>query len=217
MRKSESKPITLELNAAQKKSLELIRSKYGKVNSSFQRKSTLNAAEKRQDAEARFRAKEEEKGLPKQLGGHTLKSVSRSVIARYRDRPFKLRQHLPFAVDYDNVAFNTASLKHSGSEATYAKNIRDFRERMDYLSRVGSNPEEDAVEKRLARLVNKRGSAAAETNPDASQVHAAKDLLLTSAPQYQEEDVLGLRVHGASVYDSEKKSLLNTIDELLGE
>ena len=33
---------------------------------------------------------------------HSLESLNSSVIARYYDRPLKLRNHLPFAVDYQN-------------------------------------------------------------------------------------------------------------------
>jgi len=33
---------------------------------------------------------------------HSLQSLNSTVIARYHDRPLKLRNHLPFAVDYKN-------------------------------------------------------------------------------------------------------------------
>ena len=50
-----------------------------------------------------------------------------------------------------------------------------------------------------------------------SQVKSLKNILETSAPLYKEEDIEGLCIKGTSVYDSEKKSLLNTIDELINE
>lgn len=52
---------------------------------------------------------------------------------------------------------------------------------------------------------------------DVSKVISAKDLQLASVPVYKEEDIVGLQVRGTSVYEGEKSSLLNTIQELMKE
>ena len=49
--------------------------------------------------------------LPQQLQQHSLSSLSVPVLVKYQDRPFKLRNHLPFAVDYDNTAFPSRQLE----------------------------------------------------------------------------------------------------------
>lgn len=55
---------------------------------------------------------------------HSLKSINSAVIARYHDRPLKLRNHLPFAVDYNNnslqqnsdLAQSSSTLYNTGSQ-----------------------------------------------------------------------------------------------------
>ena len=141
------------------------------------------------------------------------------MLSRYHDRPLKLRQHLPFAVDYRNASFNTSTddPPSPSQQALYTKNIQTFNERLGYLSSVGTDPQEEALEKKLAGIKKKEQTADGDANKLNSQVQSLKDILETSAPIYKEEDIQGLFIKGTSVYDSEKKALLNTIDELVHE
>ena len=54
--------------------------------------------------------------IPKQLDNHTLDSINKAVILRYEDRPLKLRNHLPFAVDYENKAFHSSLMTINDQE-----------------------------------------------------------------------------------------------------
>ena len=67
------------------------------------------------------------------------------VIMKYGDRPLKLRSHLPFAVDYENTAFQSSLLEVSDQELSkiYQTNIRDVQDRLqDDLCIIGPTEEQ---------------------------------------------------------------------------
>jgi len=87
---------------------------------------------------------------------------------RYHDRPLKLRNHLPFAVDYQNnsSALATAPPTESIEDMAqmYADNIGEFEDRLEELSIVENNVDGAQGDTR-STVFRQTGRPAASTKP----------------------------------------------------
>ena len=227
IRRTETKPVNLELSSIQKKSIAIFNSR-----STARKKSGSNYDSFRD----RLRKSLNSKSIPKLLTHHSLKSINGAVIMKYGDRPYKLRDHLPFAVDYQNAAvysdLNNDPIKvlpEAEQQSVYAENILQLEDRMKTdLPFIG--PEEQAQDcyhvynhaKQPSVPKLKRPNHALEiasSNHEDSSVISSKNFQVLPPEEvtYREENLMGLRLQGKNVYDSERKAYLNVINELLVE
>ena len=224
MRKTEALPIDLDFNEAQENKLRIFKAKEGKVFKPVQSMPVL----KTQLDKLKQQLKRTQ--IPKQLESHTLQSISMPVIMKYEDRPLKLRNHLPFAVDYENAAFHSGPLAIAEQDLNkvYQANIREVQDRLqEDLCVVGLTREQQQARKRGQKDgATGRGDAMPgfmklSSSFDGEQLTKPQPKLtrqdvLNDAPAYKEEDVLGLKLRGTHVYSAEKRAFHKVIDELMG-
>lgn len=224
VRKTEALPIDLDFNQAQENKLRIFKAKEGKVYKPVQSMPIL----KTQHDKLKQQLKRTQ--IPKQLESHTLQSISMPVIMKYEDRPLKLRNHLPFAVDYENTAFHSGPLAMPEQDLNkvYQANIREVQDRLqEDLCVVGLTREQQQARKRglkdgaAGRLGDavpgfmKLSSSFDGEKLTKSQSKLTRQDALHDAPAYKEEDVLGLKLRGTHVYSAEKRAFNKVIDVLM--
>ena len=178
--------------------------------------------------------------MPEQLSQtHSLRSIGDSVLIQYHDRPYKLRNHLPFAVDYSNNSLQeggqskhpgaagrpkTASVKLSSRNPKAQGQAGDNSQSTD-PNQEGRNQPHDAAKAQASHAGPKQNDAAnpagdyTDTYPQQNYTSSSKRITLKdmqkNPPIYREEDVAGLYIKGTNVYHSEKKHFMNLLDDLL--